>query len=229
MYTNDEYLSLHPEWDGEDSALKSGWIREMIDKHRLPAGQIVEVGCGSGRILSALSQHYPDSVLKGYDISPDAIRIAKQFENTRVTFHQAALPENAIKADLLLLIDVLEHVPDYYGLLESIRQYAPHFIFHIPLDLSVRSLRKPVLMEQERKHSGHIHYFSKEMVLWTLRDAGYTVTDWRYTRPVCDLEPARGLKGRVRKLVRNVSFNLSKDKAAKWWGGYSMLIAAKAI
>jgi len=229
MYTNGEYLRRHPTWDGDDAVLKSAWIRDMIDQHRLPVNTIVEVGCGSGRILSELAVHYPQANVTGYDISPDAIGMAQQYANSRVSFREAALPDSSVTADLLLLIDVLEHVPDYYGLLENIRSAARHFIFHVPLDLSCRSLMKPQLLLQEREHSGHIHYFSKEMVLWMLRDARYTVMDWRYTQPVCDLERPRGLSGRVKKAVRNLSFNLSKERAVKWWGGYSMLIAAKAI
>ena len=229
MYHNGEYLRLHPNWDGDDAVLKSGWVRGMIDKHRLPVKEVIEVGCGSGRILSELSSHYADAHFKGYDISPEAIHIAKQFAGEKISFYEAALPNSTTRADLLLLIDVLEHVPDYYGLLENLRRTAMHFIFHIPLDLSCRSLLKPQLLLQEREASGHIHYFSKDMVLWMLRDAGYSVMDWKYTKPVCDLERTRGLKGGVKKTVRNVSFNLSKEKAVKWWGGYSMLIAATTI
>lgn len=229
MYTNGEYLRLHPGWDGEDAVLKSGWIRQMIEKHNLPVGEVVEVGCGSGKILVELSAHYTEARFKGYDISPEALSIARQFAGGRIEFHEAELPVNTAPSDLLLLIDVLEHVPDYYGLLEDLRPSARHFIFHIPLDLSCRSIMRPQLLWQQRESSGHIHYFSKEMVLWMLRDAGYTVMDWWYTKPVSDLERARGWKGRTKKTLRNLSFNLSKEKAVKWWGGYSMLIAAKAI
>ena len=229
IYTNGQYLQLHPGWDGEDAVLKSGWIRQMINKHSLPVGEVVEVGCGSGRILSELSSHYKSSRFKGYEISPEALNIAKQFANERIELYEQELPGTTSPADLLLLIDVLEHVPDYYGLLENLRPAAKHFIFHIPLDLSRRSLMKPQLLLNERESSGHIHYFSKEMVLWMLRDTGYTVMDWWYTKPMCDLQRTNGLKATTKKTIRNLSFNLSKEKAVKWWGGYSMLIAAKPI
>ena len=229
IYTNGQYLQLHPGWDGEDAVLKSGWIRQMIDKHKLPVDLVVEVGCGSGRILSELSSWYKQSRFKGYEISPEALKIAKQFANDRIEFYEQDLPNPGSPCDLLLLIDVLEHVPDYYGLLENLRTTAKHFIFHVPLDLSRRSLMKPQLLLNEREASGHIHYFSKEMVLWILQDTGYAVTDWWYTKPVSDLQQTGGLKGRTKKAIRNLSFNLSKERAVKWWGGYSMLIAAKPI
>ncbi len=229
IYSNGQYLRLHPGWDGEDAILKGAWIRKMIDKHRLPVAEVVEVGCGSGRILSELSSHYRDTRFKGFEISPEALNIARQFAGERIELYEQELPGTGNPADLLLLIDVLEHVPDYYGLLENLRPAAKHFIFHVPLDLSCRSLMKPQLLLNERESSGHIHYFSKEMVLWMLRDAGYSVTDWWYTKPVSDLQRISGLKQKTKKAIRNLSFNLSKEKAVKWWGGYSMLIAAKAI
>ena len=42
--------------------------------------------------------------------------------------------------DVLLVIDVFEHVPDYLGFIEKLRQKADLKVFHIPLDLSVSSI-----------------------------------------------------------------------------------------
>lgn len=230
MYSNNQYLQQHPTWDGEEAVLKAGWINEMIRKLRLPVTDVIEAGCGSGRILTELSKQYPDACFRGYDLSPQAINISKQYESSKVTFHEADLLQDAnASAELLLLIDVLEHVPDYYGLLEGLRAKAKHFIFHIPLDLCCRSILKPELLMQQRQSSGHIHYFSKEMVLWMLHDTGYQVIDWWYTKPMSDLQSESGIKKKAKRSIRNISFNLSKDRAVKWWGGYSMLIAARAI
>ncbi|MGB8194597.1 MAG: class I SAM-dependent methyltransferase [Chitinophagaceae bacterium] len=230
MYTNSQYLQQHPTWDGEEAVLKAGWIRKMIDDQQLPVDTVIEAGCGSGRILSELSKYFPAAYFKGYDLSPQAIAIAKQYQTDKINFFEANfLKEQHVVADLLLLIDVLEHVPDYYGMLEGLHSRATHYIFHIPLDLCCRSILKPELLMQQRQNSGHIHYFSKEMVLWMLHDTGYQVMDWQYTKPVSDLEAANSMKGRTKKTIRNFSFNISKDRAVKWWGGYSMLIAARAI
>lgn len=230
MYSNSQYLHQHPGWDGEEAVLKAGWITALIKKLRLPVNDVIEAGCGSGRILAELSSRFPQATCRGYDLSPQAINIAKQYESERLHFYEADLLQDLnATAELLLLIDVLEHVPDYYGLLEGLRAKAQHFIFHIPLDLSCRGILKPELLLQQRQASGHIHYFSKEMVLWMLHDTGYQVVDWTYTKPTSDLQPGPGIKNKAKRSARNISFNLSKDKAVKWWGGYSMLIAARAI
>lgn len=230
MYTDSQYLHQHPTWDGEEAVLKAAWINEMIKKLQLPITDVIEAGCGSGRILSELSKQHPAAHFRGFDVSPQAISIAKQYENNLISFHEAdLLKDSTASAELLLLIDVLEHVPDYYGLLEGLHSKAKHFIFHIPLDLCCRTILKPELLMQQRQSSGHIHYFSKEMVLWMLHDTGYQVMDWWYTKPTSDLQSEPGIKNKTKKSIRNLSFNLSKDRAVKWWGGYSMLIAARTI
>jgi hypothetical protein len=82
-------------------------------------------------------------------------------------------------------------------------------------------------MLQQRQSVGHIHYFTKEMVEWSLRDTGYTIIDWVYTKPVVDIEPADSFKRWVKKALRNFSFAINKDWSVRKWGGYSIMILAK--
>src|SRR5215218_8154351 len=45
--------------DGRPEVLKAGWIRKMMNRLHLTPREVVEYDCGSGRILSELSRHYP--------------------------------------------------------------------------------------------------------------------------------------------------------------------------
>jgi hypothetical protein len=100
-------------------------------------------------------------------------------------------------------------------------------MFHIPLDLSCRTILKPHILLQQRESVGHIHYFSKELVQWMLKDTGYEIIDWMYTKPMLDLKPPGTFKRRIKKILRNASFSINKDLSAKLWGSYSMMILAK--
>ena len=62
---------------------------------------------------------------------------------------------------------------------------------------------------------------------WMLSDTGFEVIDWVYTKPVVDINPPNNLKRRVKKMLRNLSFNINKNLSAKLWGSYSMMILAK--
>ena len=74
---------------------------------------------------------------------------------------------------------------------------------------------------------GHLHYFSKEMVEWALKDTGFTIIDWVYTKPAIDTKKASTLKDALKKVLRSISFAVNKDWSARMWGGYSMMILAK--
>ena len=82
-------------------------------------------------------------------------------------------------------------------------------------------------MLQQRQDVGHIHYFSKEMVLWAMKDCGYQVIEWKYTKPVTDCKPSPTFFRGLEKTLRKFSFWIHEDLSAKLWGGYSMLLLLK--
>jgi hypothetical protein len=106
----------------------------------------------------------------GYDISPQAIALCKSKENATLHFRRCDfLTEINDSYDLLLLLDVFEHIPDYLGFLSSLCSRAEWFVFHIPLDLNVEAmLRKSRPMMWMRSQYGHLHYFTAETAFATL-------------------------------------------------------------
>ncbi|MEP7255116.1 MAG: class I SAM-dependent methyltransferase [Ferruginibacter sp.] len=229
IYLNGEYFKNNPGWDVQDASWKVAIIHELLQKNRIQPADVIEVGCGAGANLVELAK--ADSNIKklsGYDISPQAIELALKNSTERIGyFNKDLLEENEVSADLLLVIDVVEHVDDYYGFLRKLKTKAHHFVFHIPLDVSGRTVMKPHVTLQQRQSVGHIHYFTKEMVDWALQDTGYTIIDWVYTKPIVDIAPADSFKRWVKKILRNFSFAINKDWSVKKWGGYSIMILAK--
>ena len=81
----------------------------------------------------------PDDVnFTGYDISGDAINLARQRAKERLGFKHENFPGTDAKYDLLLMMDVFEHVDDYLGFLRSCKNKTKNTIFHIPLDIWFR-------------------------------------------------------------------------------------------
>ena len=228
IYTDGTYLVNNPTWGVEDASYKASIIANLLRKNNMSPNEITEVGCGSGGILSCLFNDWNNTIpYHGYDISPQAIALAKKSAATNIQFYNEDFTKKEICTDLLLMIDVLEHVDNYYSFLGDLKSKATYFVFHIPLDLSCRTILKPHVLLQQRESVGHIHYFSKEMVMWMLRDKGFTVVDWIYTKPTTDHIKADSWKRGIKKTLRNASFYLHKDLSAKCWGGYSMMILAK--
>lgn len=229
LYTGKEYFQKNPGWGEAEAAWKADKIHQLLLKNNVYAQTIVEVGCGTGGILRELSQLNPAfKKLTGFDISPQAIALAREKETDKIHFiHADLLSENPEKSDVVLVIDVLEHVDDYYGFLNKIRSKGEYFIFHIPLDLSCRNILKPHTLSVQRDNVGHIHYFTKDIIAWALKDTGFETIDWLYTKPLPDTMPVKGLRRRIKKLLRNISFSINKNLSVKLWGDYSILLLAK--
>lgn len=130
-YTDGEYLLANPTWHEEDSPWKAKQIMAMAHRNDLQPRSICEVGCGAGGILEALHTLMPENIsFVGYDISPQACAKAKEKEIERLTFHERDLLEDDDFYDLLLIIDVLEHIEDYFGFLRQIRPRSDYKIFN---------------------------------------------------------------------------------------------------
>jgi SAM-dependent methyltransferase len=226
IYTDGAYLDKNPLWHVDESPFKAKYILRMLQKHRLQPKSICDVGCGAGEVLKLLQQGTSDTcVLWGYDISPQALKMSESRANEKLRFKQANLSEEDAFFDILLVLDVFEHVPDYYGFLGGIRSKGDLKIFHIPLDLSVQAvLRKGGLLKR-RSLYGHIHYFTKETALETLRDAGYELLDHFYTPRCIDL--ARETIQKMAVLPRKACFAINEDFTVRVLGGYSLLVLAR--
>jgi hypothetical protein len=59
-----------------------------------------------------------------------------------------------------------------------------------------------------------------------LRDTGYEVIDWFYTRGSLEL-PNRGWKANLLSLPRKLLFFIHQDLAVRVLGGFSLLVLAK--
>ncbi|MEO5590919.1 MAG: class I SAM-dependent methyltransferase [Chitinophagaceae bacterium] len=229
MYQNGEYFLKNPTWDGDDAVWKVQWIKKLIGRNNIDFDKVADIGCGGGKLLQELIKLYPSvKSWEGYDISPQAIELTRLIQDQRISFFNADFLSNDVKqVNLAMAIDVVEHIADYYGFLGKLKMKSDYFIFHIPLDASCRTLLKPHVMLQQRGAVGHIHYFSKEMVLWMLQDTGYEIIDWDYTKLMLDLLPQASIKNKIKKFLRSISFSLNADKSVKLWGGYSIMVLAK--
>ncbi|MEO6916436.1 MAG: class I SAM-dependent methyltransferase [Chitinophagaceae bacterium] len=230
MYTGDEYLGKNPDYHLEDAGWKAGLILGMMNKNKVFPKGIADLGCGAGGVIKQMARVMSSSVcFYGYDISPKAIDLARQSANEKnVHFQTGNYFENPRQSvDLILVIDLLEHLDNFYLFLRELKLCGSKCIFHIPLDLSGRSILKPHILKQQRESVGHIHYFSREMVWWLLEDCGFVIRDWRFTKPVSDVTNRPTVMRSIKKFLRNISFRLNPDLSSKLWGDYSVLIFAE--
>lgn len=228
MYRNGEYLRKNPTWDVGDSPWKAEQILQMLLEHNIRACTIGEVGCGAGEILVNLqSAMGGDCVFRGYDISPQAIELCKPKSNAKMHFFQRdLLQESDINWDVLLAIDVVEHVEDYLGFLRAIKDKATYKVFHVPLEFFALSTLHSEFLCKQRLNSGHLHYFTKDILLQIFGELGYDVLDARYT-PGYLVSRGHGWKDDLLYMPRRIGFLLHKDLTVRIFGGYSLLVLAR--
>ncbi len=228
IYTDGTYLQTTGSWHQEDSPWKAAHIESMLDRNGLAPETICEIGCGAGEILNWLSRALAGTAkLTGYEISPQAYALCLTRERDGLTFRLGDLLEEDGEAyEVVMAIDVFEHVEDYLGFLRRLKPKGHYKILHIPLDLSVQSLLRVSPILKLRREVGHLHHFTKETALQTLDHAGYEVIDYVFTATAVEL-PNRGWKANLMKLPRRLLHAVSPDWAARLFGGYSLMVLAK--
>jgi SAM-dependent methyltransferase len=240
IYINGDYLSKNPLWHADESPWKVQEILRMFKRNHLNPRTICEVGCGAGENLHLLQKNLdPDCVFQGYEISPQAFAMCKPKENERLHFHLADVTqERDAFFDLILVMDVIEHLEDYRTFLRNIHPKSRYKIIQLPLDLSVRSLLLGQVNEFRQQY-GHLHYFTKELALQTLDGLGYKVLDYFYTAEPTEkwlqnwknlslpLKCKKLLGSILRTTLRlpgKLSFMINEDLAERIWGQWRLLI-----
>src|SRR5262249_2636793 len=128
-------------WHIWEAAWKVDRIMQMLTRTDLVPQTICEVGSGSGDILKLLQGRLsPQCFFQGYDISPHAISYSRQKENDRLHFRQTDVRDEPVYYDLMLVMDVLEHIEDCLGFLRDIRLKARDKIFQVSLNISVQTV-----------------------------------------------------------------------------------------
>ena len=245
IYKSGEYLQNNPTWHVGESAWKAREILRMMERNAILPTTVCEVGCGVGENLRLLQEKMSANCeYWGYEISPQAFELCQSRSNEKLHFKlQDFKHEKSVNFDLILVMDVLEHLEDYFGFLRDIKSKSQYKIIQLPMDLSVRSILRSQLLEY-RKLYGHLHYFTKETALQMLKDAGYEVLDCFYTyefdsstefipnetvlHPIIRL---RKLLGKIRwnfpKQLERLAFAVHEDLAVRIIGSWRLLILVK--
>lgn len=227
MYTGGQYLHNCPTWHTEDSLWKGQEVLKMIRRNGLRPGTVCDVGCGAGEVLNQLYVNLPPDVqFVGYDISPQAYELCRARQKDRLRFVLGSPLDDAnAMFDLVMAIDVFEHVEDYLGFLRKLLPKGRCHIFKIPLELYALKIVMISRIMAGRRDFGHLHYFAKETALASLADTGYEIVDHFYASGVNEMP--RTWAERLVKWPRRFLLAVAGDLGVRLLGGYSLVVLTR--
>jgi len=226
-YLGAAYARRNPSWDAEDSSWKAGLVRDTLARAGLRPASIADVGCGAGGVLAALRPFLPDARLCGFDVAPAAARLWEAHAGRDIRFTLGDFLSTSERHDVVLLLDVIEHLANPFEFLAKVRPRGRHFVLHLPLDLSALSVLRETPLLFVREKVGHLHYYTRSLALALLDECGYEVVDARYTGAAFTA-PQRSRASRLAGLVRRAAYALHHDFAVRLLGGETVIVLATA-
>ncbi|WP_374615142.1 class I SAM-dependent methyltransferase [Sphingorhabdus sp.] len=219
------------DFDIRSAERKADAIARLIPRQLLDSlHSLLDFGCGYGAVIQRLQQlrgNCIDSAL-GLDFSETAINVARARCDSEAIRYQklpaldvrdnAAFLRTQVEGgvDAILLIDLLEHVPDCRALIAELAPLTRLFLIKLPVE---SSLFDNYLLPKEypgSKHSnGHLREFDANNVHYFIRSLGLTpVFETLYRYDIEDsfppMPPGTPLKRRlVRLMIRSVKTVLS--------------------
>ncbi len=226
-YLNGDYAQKNPDWDSADARWKARKLNELLLDHECRPSSIVEIGCGSGSTLAELRQFFPQASLAGFDIAPELVRFWGELTALGIRLELADyLDLEEPIPDLLLVLDVLEHLGNPWEFLARLRHRSKFVAIHFPLDLSAVSVLREAPLLQVREKVGHLHYFTRGLALSLLEESGFEIVAARYTGAALDA-PQRSFETRIAGWVRRLAYAVNRDLGARLLGGETLMVLAR--
>jgi len=151
---------------------------------------VLDVSCGGAFLLQQIRNRKADVLLAGTEFSTHAIELCKtripDAEFYNLNLEQSALPR---QFDLVLCIDVLEHIQDDLAALQNLRNMTgKYLLIAVPLG---------PIFKTERENLGHIHAYSRSEIRSKLCTAHF-----RVIREICWGFPFYDLSRRIAVLLK---------------------------
>lgn len=174
-----------------------GYIRFLYVKHllkRISYRRILDIGCGDGSFSFYFAQKYPNIKIDSFDISKDKITkcqaILNELPLKNIEFFCKDLRETSFsnEYDLVLMIDVLEHIPitDSHLVIKKLREAIKpggYLLLHLPIQEPKRifneSFFKKTAVDVKATHKDNL--WNTHNVVLLLTNNGFVLKKVRNT------------------------------------------------
>lgn len=150
------------------------------------ASRVLDVGAGSGGTLQWIKTLFPDAETTGVEVNADLQAKLKQHADVVIIGDIDSCLSQLGKYDLILLLDVLEHLVDSAGTLKKIATHlrpGGSVIVSVP-NVAHLSVSIPLLLRREFTYTDagildgtHLRFFVEKSAVGLLNSANLLVTD----------------------------------------------------
>lgn len=141
---------------------------------------VLEVGCAFGVLLNNIADRLNIGARTGIDISRENIILARElypgcdfFTGTLEDFiRERSASLNSSKFDLVVLSDIIEHVPDDLEFLMLTKGISEYVAVNLPLERSFKNRNRKYGVDD---HSGHLRSYDINLAKTLFTNAGYQI------------------------------------------------------
>jgi len=213
-----EYDAREIEWRALNAIDKADNIVATLGDHRREIGSVVEVGCGTGAVLLALSRVGLGTSHRGFDLADPNAHIDPEVLAAGIaleTYDGSVLPLADDSVDLIYATHVLEHVEDERGFLRELARVARHWIYiEVPCELNMRMNAE---IMQSTLDIGHINAYTPDSLALTLTSSGLEPIDVQIFDHSMAIHAFDGsaLAARAKAAIRRTLLSVSPSFASK--------------
>jgi SAM-dependent methyltransferase len=160
-------------------------LEQKID---LRESQILDIGSGYGYSLNWLARRFPGAKLDGYELDSSQVvkcqKIVRSSKRSNLSFHQGTIEdvEQEDCYDVVISIDVLEHIDDDLGTLKGIRRVLKPggmVVMHIPLRHQLQKRIFPIFQQHTQFDHVRDEYLAEEITEKVVL-AGLSIVSFEY-------------------------------------------------
>lgn len=221
-----DYAEANPGWHLEDAGDKAADVLTSLRRVGITPSSVADIGCGVGAVLTRLHNELDIRRCVGYDLSEHAIAEARRRAPDNLTFLSVNAADDPEEFEVMLILDVVEHVPDPVHFMRSLQHKAPVAILNVPLELSVIKILSAESLVRGRRALGHVHYFNEALAREMVEEAGYSILD-AWISPPGSGRPEVGWR-RAMKSTQRLAAAASPGWASRTIGGCSLMMVARS-
>ncbi|MBI5849282.1 MAG: glycosyltransferase [Nitrospirae bacterium] len=218
-------------------------VVEALVKNRIPAGKVLEIGCAGGATGKSLKEKMAIDSYVGIELSEEAAGIARQHLDKVIVadIERTDLQkDHGLKHsdfDLLVVLDVLEHLYDPWDVLKELTDFIKpggHIVVSLPNVQNITVVQDLIRGKWQYEDAGildatHLRFFTLEESMKLITGAGLTIRSIdKVLNPPLDMSQVKDSGNRFKQGNLEIS-DLSKDEITNLFTYQFIVIAQKEV